>query len=59
MSYCSHQIHLQEKEIDYRLLREETKIVRQLLGKIMRDKREKEQEEKEDVFQKAVETMMS
>ena len=139
MSYCCHQLHLQEEEIDYRLLREETKIVRQLLGKIIteylnrqdlargetlvtdtsnnilkpaikpkdsknnlyreikppkksilnskellrsesddkldgicefdgeltldttlkRDKREKEQEEKEDVFQKAVETMMS
>lgn len=35
MSYCCHQIHLEEKEIDYRLLREETKIVRQLLEKIM------------------------
>lgn len=35
MSYCCHQLHLQEEEIDYRLLREETKIVRQLLEKII------------------------
>lgn len=35
MSYCSHQLHLEEKEIDYRLLMEETKIVQQLLEKII------------------------
>lgn len=35
MSYCSHQLHLEEKEIDYRLLMEETKIVRQLLEKVI------------------------
>ena len=35
MSYCSHQLHLEEKEIDYRLLIEETKIVRQPLEKVI------------------------